>query len=94
MTYRGHLELVTADAGDHVTVSVIDDGPGIPEGIVDRIFEPFFTTKPSGEGSGLGLHICERIVTRHGGTIMVESAPHRTAFTVALPKTGARAVAS
>ena len=49
-----------------------------------RIFEPFFTTKPAGEGSGLGLDICKKIVDKHHGAIEVESQPGRTTFRVFL----------
>jgi CheY-like chemotaxis protein/two-component sensor histidine kinase len=60
-----------------VVVEVRDTGSGIPEQILDRIFDPFFTTKPPGVGSGLGLSICQRIVTSFGGQIDVESEPGR-----------------
>jgi PAS domain S-box-containing protein len=67
-------------------VEVSDNGPGIPEDVRPRIFDPFFTTKPVGLGLGLGLSICHGIVTAHGGTITVDSAPGRgTTFRVELP---------
>ncbi|MDM7914117.1 MAG: ATP-binding protein [Candidatus Eisenbacteria bacterium] len=69
----------------HVMVRIADDGPGIPGEIRDRIFDPFFTTKPVGQGTGLGLDIVRRLVSKHGGDIEVESAPGRTAFIVTLP---------
>ena len=51
-----------------IRVEICDDGPGIPEDIIDRIFTPFFTTKPFGEGTGLGLDLAWRIVVeKHGG---------------------------
>jgi len=53
--------------------------------VLPRIFEPFFTTKGSGEGSGLGLGIVQRIVTKHGGEVRCESEPGRTCFEVRLP---------
>jgi signal transduction histidine kinase len=69
-----------------VLVEVEDNGPGIPPEILGRIFEPFFTTKPVGEGTGLGLDIVHRIVTKqHRGSIRVASEPGKTVFSVWLP---------
>ena len=75
-------------SGDYACVDVADDGPGIPAEVQARIFEPFFTTKGVGEGTGLGLDIVERIVSRrHHGTVRVDSKPGETHFTVRLPLT-------
>jgi signal transduction histidine kinase len=82
----GTIAIATRRDGDYVTVSVTDDGPGIPEAIQSRIFDPFFTTKPAGKGTGLGLDISQRIVVaQHCGTICVESKPGETRFEVAIP---------
>jgi len=81
----GRLEVTARRAGAAVQIRIADDGPGIPEAIRARIFDPFFTTKPVGEGTGLGLDIVRRLVSRHNGTIEVESRPGRTVFTVKLP---------
>ncbi len=55
----------------YVIAEVQDNGPGIPQTIIDRLFDPFFTTKSS--GTGLGLSLTNRIVEEHGGFIRVES---------------------
>jgi signal transduction histidine kinase len=60
---------------ESVWMSVEDRGCGIPEADLERIFDPFFTTKDPALGTGLGLMICHRIVTDHGGTIEVRSRP-------------------
>ncbi|MGJ8714269.1 MAG: ATP-binding protein [Maribacter stanieri] len=58
----------------HITISVSDNGDGIPEKVKEKIFQPFFTTKPTGQGTGLGLSMSYEIVTKgHGGELQVES---------------------
>jgi len=75
--------------GDAVCIEVTDQGAGIPEEDLSRIFDPFFTTKGPDLGSGLGLMICHRVVTDHGGTIEVRSRPGDGAtFCVRLPLAG------
>jgi two-component system NtrC family sensor kinase len=69
-----------------VTIDIADTGPGIPPEVRSHIFEPFYTTKPPGRGTGLGLALCQGIITDHGGTIAVETAPGRgTVFRIELP---------
>lgn len=60
-------------AGRYVTISVVDQGHGIPPDKLPRIFEPFFTTKRLGEGTGLGLSMAYGIVKQTGGYIFVDS---------------------
>lgn len=73
-------------------VHVEDSGPGIEPAIAARIFEPFFTTKAAGVGTGLGLAVCERIVTSAGGDISVgQSTLGGARFTLTLPATAAAA---
>ncbi len=74
--------------GDFVKVSIIDNGPGIPEDILANIFDPFFTTKDIGKGTGLGLDVVSRIVKQHRGTVKVNSVPGRTEFVVCFPFNG------
>jgi signal transduction histidine kinase/ligand-binding sensor domain-containing protein len=86
MDYRGRLSLTIDRVGDQARVSVGDSGSGIPEAIRDKIFDPFFTTRPTGEGSGLGLDIVQKIIARHGGKIEVQSTVGQgTTFLVLLP---------
>ena len=65
--------LSTKKVGDKVLISVRDNGPGIPQKILDKIFQPFFTTKPTGQGTGLGLSLSYDIVKAHGGELKVET---------------------
>ncbi len=67
-------------------VTFQDDGPGIPEEIINKIFDPFFTTKEVGRGTGLGLSICYGIVDAHNGRLLARSKPDkRTTFVVEIP---------
>ncbi len=78
--------MATLRRRDSVEVSVTDDGPGVPEAIQKRVFEPFFTTKEPGKGTGQGLAIAHSAVERHGGHLVLESAPGRGArFSFTLP---------
>jgi signal transduction histidine kinase len=81
----GHVSAKASCEMDSVVVSIIDDGPGIPQEIQGRIFDPFFTTKGVGQGTGLGLDVVRRLLQRHEGGITVESVPGKTEFQVRLP---------
>lgn len=86
----GIICIGTCGEAGHVTVEIVDNGPGIPPAVQPHIFEPFFTTKSVGSGTGLGLVISNRIIAdRHGGEIEFESKPGETRFRVRLPITGA-----
>ncbi len=74
----------TLPAGRYVRIEVCDEGPGIPEHLLDRIFDPFFTTKKSGHG--LGLASSFSILKRHHGLLEVENRPQGGAcFRIYLP---------
>ncbi|MBI2467222.1 MAG: response regulator [Candidatus Rokubacteria bacterium] len=80
------ITLATRFDRDRVSLRVADTGPGVPPETQSRIFEPFFTTKPSGQGTGLGLSLCQGIVEAHQGTIRLASEPGQgAAFLVELP---------
>jgi signal transduction histidine kinase len=70
------------------TITVEDNGIGFDPKYLDRIFKPFERLHGRGEyeGSGMGLAICKKIVTRHGGSISAASEPQKGArFIVSLP---------
>ena len=79
---------------DYATLSVSDDGPGVPPEHAARIFEPYFTTKPLGAGSGLGLATAYGLVKQSGGFLLLDRGLSRGArFTVYLPLAGGRPAA-
>ena len=67
-------------------IEVADNGVGMQPEVLARVFDPFYTTRKVGEGTGLGLPICNSIVTAHGGTIGITSTPGEgTTFVIDLP---------
>ncbi|MBP1884268.1 PAS domain-containing sensor histidine kinase [Sinorhizobium mexicanum] len=82
---KGQIKISTrVEAGDKVSFSIHDNGPGIAVENLDRIFEGFFSTKPT--GMGIGLAISHSIVAAHNGTISVLNHPEGGAcFTFTLP---------
>jgi PAS domain S-box-containing protein len=99
-----HLELLDAAqarragavaGGEFVVLTVADEGCGIDPRKLGRIFEPFYTTKPKGQGTGLGLPLCQSIVSRAGGFIDVRSELDAgTRFRVFLPRIAPAAAAT
>jgi signal transduction histidine kinase len=84
--YRPTVSVSTAKSKDSVSITVSDNGNGIPKNIVDKIFQPFFTTKPTGSGTGLGLSLSYDIIKAHGGQLKVETKEGQgSEFTVLLP---------
>ena len=74
-------------AGSFVHLAVRDNGKGMSREVLERIFEPFFTTKGPGGGTGLGLALVQKIVTRSGGKIFVESEEGKgSVFNIYLPQ--------
>jgi signal transduction histidine kinase len=72
-----------------VTVTVADDGPGIPADERSLVFERFFRGRSVGQstirGSGLGLYLCRRIAEAHGGQIWLDDVPAGTSVSFSVP---------
>ena len=84
----GVIEVRLSDSDDGVVVEVENNGPPIPDDVIDHIFEAFFTTKEPGKGTGLGLDTSYNVVvTQHRGTLTVRSDAGATVFTVTIPRT-------
>jgi signal transduction histidine kinase len=84
---RNEIRVVTSREEDgRVAVEITDTGSGIAPDVMEHIFDPFFTTKQAGVGTGLGLWICQRIVSGLGGSIEVKSAVGKgSSFAIKLP---------
>ncbi|MGH3827581.1 MAG: sensor histidine kinase, partial [Pseudonocardiaceae bacterium] len=83
------VSVTLAPVDGQVTLSVVDDGPGVPPDLLPHVFERFArgdSSRSRAAGStGLGLSIVDSVVTAHGGSVDVTSFPGHTAFTVRLP---------
>ncbi|MEO0827353.1 MAG: ATP-binding protein [Cyanobacteria bacterium J06639_16] len=87
--WRPKLEISTQAHPKHrVSITIRDNGPGIPEEVRQKIFDPFFTTKAVGKGTGLGMSISyEIVVDKHGGQLILDSSPTGgTSFVIELPQ--------
>ena len=71
--YEPELRVTTRRLEEQAEICIRDNGPGIPDELRERIFEPFVTTKNPGEGTGLGLSLTVDILTRHGGSIYLDT---------------------
>ncbi|MEM6792881.1 MAG: ATP-binding protein, partial [Acidobacteriota bacterium] len=74
--------------GDQIWLDVADDGPGVPSELRLHLFEPYTTTRGIGEGMGLGLAICRKILLDHGGDLELRSASRGATFRLTLPAAG------
>lgn len=85
---RGTVTLRAGEAGSgSVFLDVADDGPGIAPEIRSRVFEPYATTRRVGEGMGLGLAICKKILLDHGGDLELRSSSGAgTTFRLTFPR--------
>ncbi len=84
----GSIAIITQidDKNREVTVTVSDNGEGIPDDIKGKLMEPFFSTRIEKGGSGLGLYISNYIINEHNGSLSFESTAGKgTVFTVRLP---------
>ena len=68
-----HHSTTPSSAPRGIFIEFTDTGAGIPPESLSKLFEPFYTTKPEGQGTGLGLPICKRIIDEHHGELTIES---------------------
>jgi signal transduction histidine kinase len=83
----GRVRVAVGQGIDDAWAVVEDDGVGIPDELRHQVFDPFFTTKPPGKGTGLGLNVVYRIITKHRGSITVSAGDERgTVFRMTFPR--------
>ncbi|MFN0086314.1 MAG: ATP-binding protein [Blastocatellia bacterium] len=82
---NGEIRISTRLVEGEVRAEIADNGVGIPPENLPRIFDPFFSTKAKGRGTGLGLSVCQSIVTAHGGRIHAARQDRGSIFIVGFP---------
>lgn len=83
---KGLINIHSVDMGDHVRITIEDNGIGMDPETQEKIFDPFFTTKDVGEGTGLGLSVVYGIIESHHGSIDVTSELGKgSSFVINLP---------
>lgn len=68
------IDVALEKQGEHVVISVRDHGPGIPEAELPFVKNKFYKGSSKERGSGIGLAVCDEIVSRHGGELIIENA--------------------
>ncbi|MGB3405584.1 MAG: MHYT domain-containing protein [Microcoleaceae cyanobacterium] len=83
------ITISTSADKEWIEIAIANNGPEIPTAIQNRIFDPFFTTKPIGQGTGMGLSICYKIIVdKHQGQLHCKSIPNQgTEFMIQIPQT-------
>ena len=91
--YGGRALVTATDSAESLTITVADDGPGIPEAELEQVFEPFYRLEGSRSrdtgGTGLGLSLARNIALAHGGELRLQNRPEGGLEAVlTLPRTG------
>jgi signal transduction histidine kinase len=92
INYGGNATVHVEEDDDNVIIRIDDDGPGIPEAMLERVFEPFLRLEGSRNrdtgGTGLGLSIARDVAQAHGGSITLRNrTPHGLRVILRLPTT-------
>jgi two-component system, NtrC family, nitrogen regulation sensor histidine kinase NtrY len=94
--YRGRIEATLSVTDETATISIIDNGIGLPKKDRQRLVEPYMTTRA--KGTGIGLAVVHKVTEQHGGQLLLEDAPvteHRksgAAMRIVLPRQSAKAL--
>ncbi|MDN5201727.1 tetratricopeptide repeat protein [Fulvivirgaceae bacterium BMA10] len=84
---KGRIEIKTENLENDIKISIMDNGCGMSEAIIEKIFDPFFTTKDLGKGTGLGLAISFGIIKKHKGKFDIVSKEGKgSTFIIYIPK--------
>jgi signal transduction histidine kinase len=83
------IKIVAYQKNNHILISVVDSGDGIPKHLQEKIMTPFFTTKEKGKGTGIGLGLCQKFAVHHKGSFYIDNTCKNTKFTLKLPKPSA-----
>lgn len=91
MQGRGRLLITLSIEGTQAVLMIDDNGPGVAEQDRDQVFQPFYSTKPPGQGTGLGLAVCRKLLNEHHGEVVLDGSPEGgLRVVVRLPVLGTR----
>lgn len=83
---KGVIRISVLSGLDKITVSISDNGNGVPEDVAPHVFEPYYTTKPEGKGTGIGLYMSKVIIENHmNGRLYMQEAEEGACFVIELP---------
>lgn len=85
MEKESYVEIEALEKDEKVFVHISNNGPKIPDSVMEKILLPFFTTKEVGKGTGLGLSLTKGIIENHHGELKIDSTEEKTTFTIILP---------
>lgn len=88
--HRRFIDVSIDSDKDFYYIKFVDGGLGIPLELQQKIFDPFFTTKKMGEGSGVGLSLCKKIMEAHGGDLKLDNSASNTTFVLSIAKKNVR----
>jgi signal transduction histidine kinase len=82
---KKQINISTEEVENFAQITISNNGPEIPEDIIKNIFDPFFTTKDPGQGTGIGLSLCYKIIQDHNGTIKADNHKDEVRFIIKIP---------
>ena len=83
--FKGLMVFSTKKRRNSVQITIADNGIGISEENRIKIFDPFYSTRPTGQGTGLGLSVSNKIIEEHGGKLFFEYINNMTHFSIVIP---------
>ena len=79
------IDVTTSCVGETAVIEIGNNGPAIPDDIIEKIFESFFTSSKYGDNLGMGLVIVKSIIDAHNGTVQASNSNQKVTFRIKIP---------